>query len=226
MTQIVMRSAETGDKVNRPWLGASFQPVTSEIAESLGLERPRGAMVTAVDERSPAAKAGLQLGDIVLAVNGNAIEHPDALGYRLDTVGVGSSAQFKVLTRGTERILEVTLLAPPETVPRDEIELAQESILWGAKAANLSPAVAQEIGLPSAQEGVVLVDVARGSPAALNGMRPGDVVREVNAVKITRTADLAKITSQRLRVWQFVVERGGRTVVMERNGNLFRQYVR
>jgi Do/DeqQ family serine protease len=226
MTQIILRSAVSGNKVARPWLGASLQPVTAEIAESLGLELPRGALVASVDQRGPAAKGGLLPGDVILGINEKEIDHPDALGYRLDTIGIGGMAELAVLRRGQNTLVEVTLAAPPETVPRDELELPETSILWGAKVANLSPAVAQELGLPSEREGVVVTDLARGSPAALNGIRPGDIMREVNGVEIARTADLQEVTSQRLRAWQFVVERGGRTVVMERNGNFFRQFAR
>jgi Do/DeqQ family serine protease len=225
MTQIVLRSAQNGGAVTRPWLGASFQPVTSEIAESLGIERPRGAMVTSIAKGSPAQKAGLAPGDIVLSINGNIIDHPDALGYRLDTIGVDAAAELGVLSRGREKKLEVKLVAPPETVPREEIELPEGSVLWGARVANLSPAVGQEIGLGEA-EGVVILAVAPRSPAALNGMRRGDIVREVNGVAIERTSDLLEITSKRSRVWQFVVERDERIVVFERNGGMFRQFVR
>ena len=226
MTEVVLRSAQSGNKVNRPWLGASFQPVTLEIAESLGLELPRGAMVTAVAAQGPADKAGIQLGDIVLAVNGNAIDHPDALGYRLDTIGIGNAASITVLSRGRESELRLTLLAPPETTPREELDMPRQSVLWGARIANLSPAVAEDIGIVVAGEGVVILAVAQRSPAALNGMRRGDIVRKVNSIGITRTGDLLEATSKRSRVWQFVVERGGRTLVFERNGNFFRQLVR
>ncbi len=226
MTRVVLNSAQTGNKVLRPWLGASFQPVSAEIAESLGLDRPRGALVTAIADKSPARDAGLQPGDIVLALEGNAIEHPDALGYRLDTAGIGAKIDMTVLSRGREKSVELTLLSPPESVPREEIELPQQSVLWGAKIANLSPAVAQEVGLQSAQSGVVMMAVAPQSPAALNGMRKGDVVREINGVEITKTAELLEITTTRTRAWQFVVERGGRTLVFERNGGFFRQLVR
>lgn len=226
MTRVVLNSAQTGNKVLRPWLGASFQPVSAEIAESLGLDRPRGALVTAIAAKSPAAGAGLQPGDIVVAIEGNAIDHPDALGYRLDTAGVGARIDMTILSRGREKNVEITLLSPPESVPREEIELPQESVLWGAKIANLSPAVAQEIGLASGQSGVVMMAVAPQSPAALNGMRRGDVVREINGVEIANTKKLLEVSSMRTRAWQFVVERGGRTLVFERNGGFFRQLVR
>jgi S1-C subfamily serine protease len=182
-------------------------------------------MVTAIAKDSPAQDAGLAPGDIVLSINGNEVDHPDALGYRLDTIGVGATAKLGVLSRGSEKTLDVKLVAPPETVPREEIDLPEESVLWGARIANLSPAVGQEIGLGEA-EGVVILAVEPRSPAALNGMRRGDVVREVNGVPIERTKDLLEITSKRSRIWQFVVERGERIVVFERNGGMFRQFVR
>ena len=210
----------------RPWLGASFQPVTSDIAESLGLERPRGAMVTAVAKDSPAQEAGLAPGDIVLSINGNEVDHPDALGYRLDTIGVGAMAELGVLSRGSEKTVEVKLVAPPETVPREEIELPEESVLWGARIANLSPAVAQEIGLGEA-EGVVIV----ACRAALRRRRATACAAATSCVRSMAipsrsTKDLLEITTKRSRIWQFVVERGGRIVVLERNGGMFRQFVR
>ena len=98
-------------------------------------------------------------------------------------------------------------------------------MLWGARIANLSPAVGQELGLGDAQ-GVVMLGVEPRSPAALNGMRRGDIVRQINGVAIGRTKDVLEVTTKRSRIWQFVVERDGRTVVFERNGGMFRQYVR
>ncbi len=127
--------------------------------------------MTAVTKGSPAQQAGLVPGDIVLSVNGAAIDHPDALGYRLDTVGVGKVAALALLSRGKETTIEVKLITPPETVPREEIELPQESVLWGARVANLSPAVALEIGLGDA-EGVVVVNAAREFAGGSDGTAP------------------------------------------------------
>lgn len=226
MTRVVLDSAKVGNRVTRPWLGASFQNVTAEIAESLGLDRPRGALVAALSRKGPAESAGLKLGDVILEVNGLAIDQPDALGYRLDTLGVGKEAEFTVLSRGREQKLRLALIAPPETTPRDVVDLPDRSVLWGARAANLSPAVAQEIGIKSDEEGVVVLAVAPNSPAALNGIRPGDIVREINGVEVARTSELVEITTKRLRSWEFVVQRAGRTLVFQRDGGFFRQFAR
>lgn len=224
MARVVLNSAKTGDKVTRPWIGASFQNVTSDIAESLGLKRPHGALVIAVMAKSPADKAGLKVGDIVLAVNGRIVDHPDALGYRLDTVGVGNSAEFEVLSHGSQEKLAISLQAPPENPPRDIRDMPENSQLWGAKVANVSPALMQEIGMSNIADGVVVLDVQRNSPAAFNDIQPGDLVREVNGGKIENTKGLEGALKAKSRAWQFVIERGGELLVFERSGRFFRQY--
>ncbi|MCG6858548.1 MAG: DegQ family serine endoprotease [Salaquimonas sp.] len=225
MTQVILRSAKTGKPVVRPWLGADFQTVSSDIAESIGMDHPGGAIITSVVKKGPAEEVGLKAGDVVLAINGQPVANADNLGYRLDTAGVGTDAEFKVLSQGREKTVDIALAAPPETVPREAIELPRDSILAGASIANLSPAVAMEAGISTDKTGVVVTDVARNSSAAANGIRPGDILREVNGVEMDRTKDVDKITRQRQRAWQFVVERSGRMFVFERNGGFFRQYV-
>ena len=224
MTRVILRSAKTGDAVVRPWLGAEFQTVSQEIAESLGMDRPGGAIITSVTDKGPASGAGLKAGDVVLAINGKPVANADNLGYRLDTAGVGNDAKFTVLSQGREKTVAIALAAPPETVPRDALDLGRDSILGGASIANLSPAVAVEAGVAPDKNGVIVTDVVRNSPAAANGIRPGDILREVNGVEIERTRDVEKITRQRQRAWQFVVERSGRVLVFERDGGFFRQY--
>ena len=227
MTKVILRSAETGRAVVvRPWVGADFQTITAEIADSLGLDRPRGAIVTGVVAGGPAEKSGLKPGDIVLEVNGQAVENADNLGYRLETVGVGAKAAFLVRSRRAERTVEIALNPPPETVPRDEIELARNSALAGARVANLSPAVSLELGLPGDKAGVVIAAIARNAPAAQSRLRPGDIVREINGVAVANTRQLDEVARQRSRAWQFVIERAGRIVVLERDGGFFRQFMR
>lgn len=226
MTQVILRSAKTGSSVQRPWLGADFQTVSSEIAETLGLDRPVGAIVTSVIDDGPAAGAGLAPGDVVVEVNGQPVENADTLGYRLDTAGVGSKAEITVLKRGKRHRLDIVLRAAPETVPRDEVDLPRQSVLAGARVANLSPAVAVQVGVSGDKTGVVVLAVARNSPAAALRLRPGDILRAVNGAEIAKTGDLETAVEQRLRAWRFVIERDGRTVVVERDGPVIRQYRR
>ncbi|MEM7464450.1 MAG: PDZ domain-containing protein, partial [Pseudomonadota bacterium] len=219
-------SARTGDKVTRPWIGASFQNVTSDIAESLGMQRPRGALVVAVSSGSPADDAELKIGDVVLRVNDRAVNHPDALGYRLDTLGVGNKATVHVLTRGERRQIQIALIAPPEDPPRDIRDMPEGSPLWGAQVANVSPALTQEYSIANVEDGVVVLRIAASSPASFNGLRPRDVVREVNGTEIESTRHLQRIVSKDAHSWQFVVERGGEYLIFERRGGFLRQYRR
>lgn len=225
MTRVILRSAQTGDTVVRPWLGADFQTVTPEIAESLGMKRPTGVIIKSVVKKGPAEEADLRPGDVILSINGQRVENAENLGYRLDTAGVGSTAKFRVLSQGNRKSIDIALVAPPESVPRDAMDLPRNSILAGASIANLSPAVSVELGVPVDKTGVAVTKVLRNSPAAANGLRPGDIVREVNGVSIEKTRDLAEITRRRMPAWQFIVERSGRIYIFERDGGFFRQYV-
>jgi Do/DeqQ family serine protease len=226
MVNVAISSAEVGDTLRRPWIGAGFQNVNAEIAQSLGLDRPRGALVTSVVKGGPADEAGIQPGDIIVSINDKRIEHINALGYRLTTVGIGNLAKLELLSRGETRSTELTLMAAPETIPANETELPRRSALGGALVANLSPAVSQRIKMSGNKQGVVVLNVQRGSPAAANRIQPGDIIREINGETISRVSDIEPLIAEDSRRWIFVVERQGREFVMDRNGNFFRQYTR
>ncbi len=226
MTKVILRSASVGSEVVRPWIGGDFQSITAEIAESLGLDLPRGAIVAGIVKDGPAEKAGLKVGDVVTAVNGLSVENADTLGYRLDTVGVGGTAKLTLLRRGETIELAIDLEAAPETVPADERDMPADTPLFGARIANLSPKIAVQIGLPSDRQGVVVLAVGRTSPAAQNGIRPGDILLEINDKAVESTEWVEAIVKLPLRGWRFAVERQGRQIVFERRGGFFRQFLR
>jgi Do/DeqQ family serine protease len=209
MVRLVVESARTGAVVRRPWFGATLQGVSAEIAESLGLDRPRGAIVSSVVEGGPAAEAGLRPGDIVVAVDNVPVDDADAFGYRFTTRGVDGEATLTVLRGGRERQVPVRLGPAPETVPRDARTIAGYAPLSGATVVNLSPAVTEELKLPATKTGVVVAAVAPGSPAASIGFEPGDVVVEVNGEKIDTTRSLERLMADRPSAWRLVVDRGG-----------------
>lgn len=226
MVEVAIQSSEIGDTLTRPWIGASFQEVTSEIAQSLGMRKPRGALVVGVAKGSPAYDAGIEIGDVLLAVNGKRIPHINALDYRLTTVGIGNVAEFLVLQRGAIARKSIRLMAAPETVPANETRLPRRTALGGALVANLSPALSQKARLPSDKNGVVVLEVPRRSNAAANRIAPGDILREINGKTVERVSDVVKSLRRKSRRWTIVVERRGREVVMDRDGNFFRQYTR
>ena len=213
MVKVVIATAKSGGKiVKRPWLGATLQSVSHEIAESLGLERSTGALVAEIVERSPAAEAGLKRGDIITSVDGLAVDDPEALGYRLATKPLGGVASLGVQRGGKSVIAPLKLQSAPETPPRETIKLTGNSPFAGATVMNLSPAVQEELGGSVGREGVVVADVEESSIAANVGIQKGDVVLAVNDAKITRTGDLKQATQTRQRLWKLTINRGGQVI--------------
>ncbi len=211
MVRVVIESAKNGGQsVRRPWFGAQLQVVSSEIAEGLGLDRPTGVLVTRVTDKGPAAEAGLQRGDVILSVDGVLIDDPDAFGYRFATRPLGGMTSLSVLRGKTKIVVPVKLQPPSETRPRDLVRIKGRSPLAGVNAANLSPAVADELSLDAGQEGVVIVDVDQRSTALQIGFRKGDILVAINGETINSTRDLEKATSQRERYWEVTLNRDGR----------------
>jgi Do/DeqQ family serine protease len=212
MVRLVVASARSGQRMQRPWIGAQFQAVTSDIATSLGIERPRGALVIDVAPGSPAAAADLEVSDLVLAVDGVDIADPAALTYRLTTTGVGNNAVFTVLRNGRQHQLKVKLTAAPETVPRDERKIGGRSPFSGITVANLSPAVAEEYGVQPGETGVLITDVATGTPAAQVGLAVGDIVLDVNGEAVDNTGTMQELAAGEARLWRFSINRNGRVL--------------
>ncbi|RIK99907.1 MAG: serine protease [Proteobacteria bacterium] len=212
MVRVVVASAEQGGKaVARPWLGARLQTVTADIAETLGLARPTGALVVNVVPGSPAARGGLKMSDLITAVDGQQIDDPNAFGYRFATRPLGGTVTVEVMRGGRAVKLAIPLEAAPDT-GRDEITIASRSPFRGAKVANISPALADELRLQGDPEGVVIVDLPDDSTAANVGFQKGDVILAVNGQKIATTADLARATREPSRLWRITVVRGGQQI--------------
>ncbi|MCT8996973.1 DegQ family serine endoprotease [Chelativorans intermedius] len=212
IVRAVVEAASSGaERFERPYVGASFDPVTPEIAEALGMERPMGALVTNVAPDSPAARAGLRSGDVVQAVNGKDVDSPEALNYRLATLPVGTSAQIEILRGGRKQRLAMPIERVPEDTGR-QVEIGGRGPFAGARVAALSPVLAQRLRLPINMQGVVVVETAPGSPAAGLGLRPGDIVREVNGEEIDTPERLKAIAESGGRWWRLSIERGGRLI--------------
>jgi Do/DeqQ family serine protease len=209
MVKIVVESAKSGAKsVRRPWLGAKLQAVTAEIAESLGLPRPMGALVASLTEGGPAAEAGIKRGDVILSIDGQPIDDPDGFGFRFATHGLGQSARVTVRRGSTDVNLAIKLHTAPETPPRDLAKIEGVNPLSGATVENLSPAVTEELSL-DASSGVVIADVDDGSTAGRAGFQKGDIVVEVNGAKIASSRDAQRALAEKARLWKIVINRGG-----------------
>ena len=218
MVRVVVASAKGGSHdVKRPWLGAKLQAVTGDIADSMGLKRPIGALVASVVPNGPAERAGLKPGDVIVTVDNQTVDDPNAFDYRFATKPLGGTAALGLLRDGRDLSVNVALQTAPST-PLDEITIRSRSPFSGAKVANLSPALADELRLQNADAGVVVVDVDNGSYASNLGFRRGDIIVSVNGEHIAKTGDLARATSTPNRSWQIVIRRGSQQITAVFNG--------
>ncbi|MBI2719169.1 MAG: DegQ family serine endoprotease [Rhizobiales bacterium] len=216
MVKTVVRSAETGQAVKRPWLGAELQDVTQEIADSLGFARPEGALIVSLHAESPLAKAGLKRGDVVLAIEGKPVENARELGYRVATQPIGSTPIIEYQRGGKRTETAITLIAAPESVARQELLIGGTTPLTGVVAANLSPAVADELGLKADSTGVAITAI-KGGPAQ-RFFRKGDIIRAVNGTAIDTTATLKKALTSVPGYWEIAVDRGGQLLKLTVGG--------
>ncbi len=214
LVRVYADSAVSGRKVERPWLGAKLEPVNRDIAEGLGLNRITGAVVTRLSNGGPAARAGLQPGDVIMRVDGIEATDPRAVYYRLTTKGVGQSAKLTLLRKGQPLDVEIALLAPPRGGKEDVRNLSGRHPLDGARVSNILPALADEMGLDET-EGVVILSVRNGSIAQGLGFRKGDIVIEVAGKKITDVGELEDAISERQRRWAVSVNRGGQILQLQ-----------
>ncbi len=171
--------------------------MTPEIAETLGVKLPNGALVASVVPNSPAARAGLKLSDLIVTIDGQTVEDPNAFDYRFATRPLGGTRRIDVQRGGKTLKLNVPLETAPDT-GRNEIVLTGRSPFQGAKVANISPAVADELHLDTDTEGVVVTGLTDDGTAANVGFQKGDIILAVNNQKIAKTADLERATRERV----------------------------
>ena len=167
-------------KVTRGYLGVTIQGVDPDLAKAFGLTRGGGALVGDVSPDSPAAKAGLQRGDVILELNGQTVSGPDDLSVRIAEMAPGSVAHLKVFRSGQPRDIDVTLTENMEKEPAAQGSTAVGAALKGMQVEALTRDLAQQLGLPSSVTGVVVTQVDPSSPAATAGIMRGDVIEEVN----------------------------------------------
>src|SRR5262249_1769819 len=179
--------------------------------DSMGLQRPSGALVASVVSGGPAEKAGLKSGDLVVSIDGASVDDPNAFGYRFATKPLGGTAQLGILRQGRSMTLPIALQRLPEP-PGWHVHIKAASLFGGAGVGTWSPPRADEPRLDAQTGGVVITAVADGSAAQSVGFQKGDVVVTVNNEKINRSADLERVTSAGGRQWRITILRGGQQI--------------
>jgi serine protease Do len=167
-------------------------------------------LIVSLHPESPLAKAGLKRGDIILAIEGKPVESAQELGYRVATTAIGANTIVEFQRKGEQKETQVTMIAAPETVQRDDTPIDGPNPLAGATAANLSPAVADELGLPADIKGVVISKVEK--IPAQRFFRRGDIILEVNGAAIDNVEALTTALSGEQSLWRIAFNRGGRII--------------
>lgn len=212
MVRSVLDSARSGGGVvRRPWLGASLQVITSELAETLSLPRPAGALVSGVTTGSPADQAGLKRLDVIQAVDGVEIDDPDAFGFRFATKPLGGTMRLTVLRGGRKQDLTLRLVPAPEMPARNATVIKSNSPFQGATVVNISPAVKEEFSISGVDSGVAISEIEPGSSADQVGFRKGDVILTLNGQRIEDTGAMDRATRGRSYLWRVTFNRGGQT---------------
>jgi Do/DeqQ family serine protease len=214
LVRLYVESALTGKKIQRPWLGARLDSITREIAEGLRLSRSSGALVTRVHKDGPAAKAGIEPGDVIIMVDGHEVADARAVNYRLATRGVGQVVQINLIRRGRAVSLQLPLQTPPPIGPDDVRNLTGDHPLDGARVANLLPHVADELDLDETG-GVVVLSVRSGSVAERLNLRTGDIIVSIGDQPVASVVELEKGLTRRPPLWRLVIKRGRQVVQLQ-----------
>jgi serine protease Do len=218
MVKAVMAGILADGHVSRPWLGADGQTVTQDLAGHLGLDRPIGVAITEVTKGGPAAKAGLESGDVVLSVDGRPVVDADALKYRIAVRRPGDKVPVDILRNGNKKTLTLTLAALPEIPARDTTTLDGPNPFAGAEVANMNPALAEEVGLDAARPGVTVLRIRQGAVAQRAGFRPGDRILEVNGTAVDEVSTLRQLVKRQQPRWIILLDRNGQTLQLALRG--------
>jgi serine protease Do len=221
MVKSVMQSLVKNGKVVRGWLGVSIQDVTPQLAKQFGLSEGGGALVNKVLPKSPAVDAGIRKGDVITAFNGKTVDSPGALRNVVAQTSVGTSVKVQLLRDKKAMSVEVKVAEQPKDLAKagsdEDEESVQEDakgggVLSGLEVRNLTPDIARQLGLGSGAAGVVVNDVATGSPAEEAGVQQGDVIVEINREPVRNLNDYRKLSGK-------VGRKGEALLLINRRGN-------
>jgi serine protease Do len=201
MVRLVMEQLTREGKVTRGWIGVTIQELTPELAQKFGLKSSQGVLVSDVVKGSPAQKAGIVRGDVILEFNSRKINDVGALRNIVAQTRIGASVPVKLLRADKEVTLTVTITELPANVPdfvpssNRDLDIG-ENALTGITVVDLNPAIAKQLGLEREDRGVVIVKIESGSAAEEAGIRKGDVIQEIDRKRINDLNDFNKIVSK------------------------------
>src|SRR5581483_6141460 len=216
MARNVMEEILKHGKVRRAWLGVSIQPVTEDIAKAFHLPETYGALVADVTEGSPAAKSGLQTGDIILDIDGQKIEDSRALQLKIGSMSPDTTVKLTVFRNGATRELSVKLGETPASSELNGTAGSNQTAPFrGISVGELTPDLIPQLKLPAGTKGVVVMSVDPASAAAEAGLQEGDVIQQVNRQPVSTVAGFAQaMRAAGNQPALLLVNRNGRTTFL------------
>lgn len=212
VAQFVDQARAGFDDFQRPWAGMFGQPVDADMAEGLGLDRAGGIVVSELHDMSPFLAAGVEAGDVIVALDGQPVNTPAEMIFRMSVAGLGSDVAVETLRDGDVVTRSVKMDVAPDVPGRDTIETGRKSAIPGMVISNINPAVLGEYGLPLSLEGVMVENP--GEIGARLGIGPGDVLRVIDGTEILTTKDADKALRDARKRLTLEVQRGTQRVVM------------
>lgn len=211
MVRRVVDSAVNEGRLERPWLGVKGQAVTQDIARSLDLDRPVGVLVTEIYPDGPAEDAGLRRGDLITKFDGRDVFNESGLRFLAATLADGDRAPLTVLRNGKTLVMQVKVEVPPGARDADLTLLEGRHPLSGAEVADMTPALAEALSRDPFDKGVLVNRVIRRSIARQFGLRPGDLVIEVNGDPVETVDSLESALEEERAdgIWQIAIDRNG-----------------
>jgi serine protease Do len=210
MAHSVAEAGMKGGPITRPWFGARLQEVNTDIADSLKIDPPHGALITEVAPDSPAAKAGLQSGDAIVKLDGVDVDAPQGFDFRFATKELGTKSVLTYVRSGETADVSVDVAAA--TTEAATVEISGDTRFAGTSASAITAPVAQDLTLPFDSKGIVVTDVAQGSPADRMGLQKGDIIVSIDGEELADVSRFKDLVSGRTRGWQIVLERDGKTI--------------
>jgi len=195
LAKAVMQQLKEHGKVVRGWLGVEIQEVTPALAKSFGLSTPNGALVAGVESDGPAAKAGIERGDIITKFNGETVHDEHELPEMVAATPIGKQVPVEVIRNGKHVTLHANIAVLKEQQLASAENPAEAGASWGLQVRDLTPELAQQLGLRSSK-GVVITGVKQDSPAADANLQQGDQILEINHKKIGSADEFATIARQ------------------------------
>lgn len=218
MVKRVVDAAVHGGTLVTTWLGAKGETVDGRKALALGLDRPRGVLISDIYATGPADKAGLKEGDVVLSVDGREVFDERGMKFIAATKAEGEVATLSILRNSQPRTIDVRMARPPGTSKAERVQIGGRNPFTGAEVAELSPALADALGLDpfQAKDGVLVYSIPPRTIARSAGFQPGDIVREINGATIRTAKDfdtaIRKAEAAPGGEWRLAIERNGQRI--------------